>query len=236
MNSTKYDFANHVVLITGAKGGLGTHVTEAFLAAGAAVVGTSRNIKDADFPNPRFTAIAADLTSADAARQLTDAVVRRFRNIDVLVHVMGGFAGGQSIAETSDDTWDRMMSVNLRSAFNILRNVIPHMRRAGRGRIIAIGSRNAAEPAANLSAYNASKAALVSLVQTAALENKDLGIAANMILPATMNTEINRQAMPGADPSKWVEPKRVADAVIFLASDSGAQISGAAIPIYGEEV
>src|SRR5258706_16418282 len=129
-----------------------------------------------------------------------------------------------------------MMSLNLQSAFNILRCVIPHMRRAGRGRIIAIGSRNAAEPAANLSAYNASKAALVSLIHTAALENKDLGITANVILPATMDTEINRKAMPGADPSKWVQPAQVADAVVFLASDSGAQISGAAIPIYGQEL
>ena len=230
------EFANQVVLITGAKGGLGTHVTEAFLAAGATVVGTSRNIADADFPNPRFAGMAADLTRAEAARQLTDGVIRRFQKIDALVHVMGGFAGGQPIAETSDETWDRMMSVNLRSAFNILRCVIPHMRQARRGRIIAIGSRNAAEPTANLSAYNTSKAALVSLVRTAALENKDLGITVNVILPATMNTEINRKAMPGADPSKWVQPKQVADAVIFLASDSGAEISGAAIPIYGQEV
>jgi NAD(P)-dependent dehydrogenase (short-subunit alcohol dehydrogenase family) len=153
------EFANQVVLITGAKGGLGTNVTEAFLAAGATVIGTSRNIEDADFPNPRFVGMAADLTNADAARQLTDGVIRRFQKIDALVHVMGGFAGGQSIAETSDDTWDRMMSLNLRSAVNIWRSVIPHMRKAGRGRIIAIGSRNAAEPAAHLSAYNASKAA-----------------------------------------------------------------------------
>ncbi len=229
------EFANQVVLITGAKGGLGTNVTEAFLAAGATVIGTSLNMKDADFPNPHFAGMAADLTNADAARQLTDGVIRRFQKIDALVHVMGGFAGGQSIAETSDDTWDRMMSLNLRSAVNILRSVIPYMRQAGRGRIIAIGSRNAAEPAANLSAYNASKAALMSLVRTLALENKDLGITANVILPATMNTDVNRKAMPGADPSKWVQPKHVADAVVFLASDSGAQISGAAIPIYGQE-
>jgi NAD(P)-dependent dehydrogenase (short-subunit alcohol dehydrogenase family) len=230
------DFGDQVVLITGALGGLGSNVTEAFLAAGATVIGTSRTIKNADFKNPRFTAMAADLSSAEAAQQLIDSVIRRFQKIDVLVHVMGGFAGGQPIAETSDDTWDRMMSQNLRSAFNMLRSVIPHMRQAGRGRMIAIGSRNAAEPQPNLSAYNVSKAALVSLMRTAALENKDLGITANVILPATMNTAANRKAMPAADPSKWVQPRQVADAVVFLASDSGAQISGAAIPIYGQEI
>jgi NAD(P)-dependent dehydrogenase (short-subunit alcohol dehydrogenase family) len=109
------------------------------------------------------------------------------------------------------------------------------MRQAARGRIIAIGSRSAAEPAANLSAYSASKAALLSLVQTAALENKDLEITANVILPATMNTAANRAAIPGADPAKWVQPEKVAALVAFLASPAGAQINGAAIPVYGQE-
>jgi NAD(P)-dependent dehydrogenase (short-subunit alcohol dehydrogenase family) len=233
---TMNELSSQVVLITGANGGLGTAVTEAFLAAGAVVVGTSLAITDADFPNPRFTAIAADLTDARSAQKLADNVMGRYQKIDTLVHVMGGFAGGKPIAETDQATWDRMISINLNSAVNILRAVIPRMRQAARGRIIAIGSRNAAEPSANLSAYNASKAALLSLVQTAALENKDLDITANAILPATMNTLANRKANPDADPAKWVQPERVAALVAFLASPAGAQITGAAIPVYGQEV
>lgn len=128
-----------------------------------------------------------------------------------------------------------MLGINLKSAVNILRAVIPPMRRAGRGRVIAIGSRNAVEPAPNVGAYSASKAALLSLVQTAALENKDLDITANVILPATMDTFANRKSSPDADPAKWVQPKRVAALVAFLASPEGAQITGAAIPIYGRE-
>jgi NAD(P)-dependent dehydrogenase (short-subunit alcohol dehydrogenase family) len=230
------ELSNQVVLITGANGGLGTNVTWEFLAAGAVVVGSSLIIGDADFPNPRFSAIAADLTDAQAAQDLAGNVMRRFHKIDALVHVMGGFAGGKPIAETEDATWERMFSLNLKSAINILRAVIPQMRQAGRGRIIAIGSRNAAEPAANLSAYNASKAALLSLIQTAALENKDLNITANVILPATMNTLANRKSNPDADPAKWVQPERVAALVVFLASPAGAQITGAAIPVYGQEI
>jgi len=229
------DFSNQVVLITGANGGLGTDITEEFLVAGALVAGTSRAIADADFPNPRFTAFAADLTNARAAQKLAGEVIRRFHKIDVLVHVMGGFAGGKPIQETEDAIWERMIGINLLSAVNILRAVIPQMRQAARGRIVAIGSRNAAEPAANLSAYSASKAALLSLVLTAALENKDLDITANVILPATMNTLANRNANPAADPAKWVQPKRVAALVAFLASPAGAQITGAAIPVYGQE-
>src|SRR5215831_3749073 len=154
---------NQTVLVTGAKGGLGTYVTQAFLDAGATVVGSSRAIQGADFPHPNFAAIPADLTNADAARELADGTLKRFQQIDVLVPVMGGFAGGQPIPETDDATWDKMMNLNLRSAFNMLRAVIPPMRQAGRGRIIAIASRAALEPAANISAYNVSKAGLLAL-------------------------------------------------------------------------
>ena len=228
-----HDFNNQVVLVTGAKGGLGTSVTQAFLAAGAMVVGSSKSIQDSDFASPRFAAIPADLTVAESARQLVAATIRRFQKIDALVHVMGGFAGGQPIPETNDETWDQMMNLNLRATFNILRAVIPHMRTARRGRIVAIASRQAVEPAANLSAYNTSKAALVALIRTAALENKDAAISVNAILPGTMNTEANRKASPGADPSKWVQTEHVASLAAFLVSDAGAEITGAAIPIYG---
>jgi NAD(P)-dependent dehydrogenase (short-subunit alcohol dehydrogenase family) len=229
------ELTGQVVLVTGAKGGLGTYVTQTFLNAGARVIGSSRAIQDADFPNPNFAAIPADLTNADAARQLAAGTIERFRKIDVLVHVMGGFAGGQPIPETDDATWDRMMNLNLRSAFNTLRAVIPAMRQAGSGRIIAIGSRAAVEPAANISAYNASKAGLVALVRTAALENKDLGITANVILPGTMNTEANRKGATVSEQARWIQPQRVADLALFLASDA-AQITGAAIPVYGQDL
>ena len=227
---------NRVVLITGAKGGLGTSVTQAFLAAGAMVAGSSKTIQDSDFSNPRFAAIPADLTVADSARKVVDTAIRRFGKIDALVHVMGGFAGGQPIPETDDETWDLMMNLNLRAAFNVLRVVIPPMRRAGRGRIVAISSRQAVEPAANLSAYNSSKAALVALIRTAALENADAGITANSILPGTMNTEANRKGSPDADPSKWVQTEHVARIAAFLVSDAGAEITGAAIPVYGQSI
>src|SRR3954451_11342228 len=91
-----------VALITGAKGGLGTFVTEAFLAAGARVIGVSRSIRPEDFASPQFTAMPAELSNGDAALALAADVLAKFGRIDVLAHVMGGFAGGQSVADTSD--------------------------------------------------------------------------------------------------------------------------------------
>jgi NAD(P)-dependent dehydrogenase (short-subunit alcohol dehydrogenase family) len=126
-----------------------------------------------------------------------------------------------------------MFDANLNSAFHILRAVIPEMRKAKAGRIIAIGSRQAEEPGPKLGAYSASKAALVSLIRTVALENKDAGITANVILPGTMDTPGNRKDMPGADVSQWVQPASVASLVVWLAGDGGKDVTGATIPVYG---
>lgn len=225
-----------VVLVTGANGGLGRYVTEAFLETGATVVGTSRKIQPSDFTGPAFLAIPAEISTRGGAQMLVDQVVKRFGRLDVVAHTVGGFAGGQSIAETDDDTFQRMLELNLTSVFQILRATIPALRRSGDGRLIAIGSRAALEPGAGVGAYSASKAAMVSLVRTVALENKDAGLRANVILPGTMDTAANRKAMPNADFSKWVQPAAVASLMVWLAGDAGKEINGAVIPVYGSEV
>src|SRR5579872_7517895 len=222
-----------VALITGAKGGLGSAVTEAFLAAGAKVAGVSRSIQASDFPNPAFVALPADLSGGEAARKIVAEVLGRFGRVDALIHVMGGFAGGQSVADTDDATVDSMLDMNYRSAFFIARAVLPHMRQQGSGRILAVASRQGVEPGAMVGAYSASKAALVALDRTIALENKDRGIAANTVLPGTMDTPSNRAGDPKADTSQWVQPAQVAALLVHLASDAGADVTGAAIPVYG---
>jgi NAD(P)-dependent dehydrogenase (short-subunit alcohol dehydrogenase family) len=221
-------------LVTGATGGLGTLVTKALLNAGFAVVGLAPKIKQSDFDHPNFTAVPASLDSLSAAKKAADTVITGFGKIDVLAHLVGGFAGGQTIADTDDATFQRMLDMNLNSAFHMLRAVIPHMRKAGAGRIIAISSRAAEDPGPTVGAYSASKAALVSLIRTVALENKDAGITANVILPGTIDTPTNRKAMPGADTSTWVQPASVASLIVWLAGDAGKDVTGAAIPVYGK--
>jgi len=229
------DLHNKVVIITGAKGGLGTFVTNSFLEAGAHVVGVSRSIAQADFSQKNFSALSVELSSVENARRLADSVTAERGRIDALVHLMGGFAGGQSVAATDDGTLDRMLDLNLRSAFHMIRAVLPQMRAQGMGRIITIGSKAAVEPAAMSGVYAASKAALVSLVRTVARENSDRGISANVVLPGTMDTPANRASDPGADFSKWVNPCQVSKLLVHLASDAAVQVSGAVIPVYGGE-
>jgi NAD(P)-dependent dehydrogenase (short-subunit alcohol dehydrogenase family) len=225
--------AGKIALVTGANGGLGTSVTRALLDAGATVVGLSKSIQPSDFGHALFTALPADISKAETAKSAVDSVLERFSRLDILVHLVGGFVGGKTVVQTAPSTFQQMFELNVNSAFHMLRAVLPHMQHARSGRIIAIGSRAAENPGPGVGAYSASKAALVSLIRTVALESKEAGITANVILPGTMDTPANRKAMPKEDSSKWVQPASVASLIVWLAGDAGRDVTGAAIPVYG---
>ena len=218
-----------LAIITGAKGGLGSFITEAFLAAGAKVVGMSRSIQASAFPHPEFVAMPADLSSGQVARKVADDVVAQFGRIDALVHAVGGFADGRCHAR--QDAGSELPFGVLHRAGSAAAHATP-----GRRESLAVASRQAAEPGAMVGAYSASKAALIAPIRTIALENTDRGISANTVLPGTMDTPANRAADPEADPLQWVQPVQVAALLVHLASNAGSQVTGAAIPIFGGQV
>ena len=224
-----------VVLVTGANGGLGVAVTRAILDGGASVVGVSRKIEQSAFPDKTFVALKAEIMNLQTALKVVDGVLSHFGKLDALVHLVGGFAGGKSVAETDDATFEQMLEINLNSVFHVVRAVLPVMRKNLHGRIVAIGSRAAVEPGSAVGAYSASKAAMVSLMRTVALENRDAGINTNVILPGTMDTPANRKAMPTADTSKWVRTESVASLVVWLLGKYGDDVNGAVFPIYGRD-
>jgi NAD(P)-dependent dehydrogenase (short-subunit alcohol dehydrogenase family) len=225
-----------VVLVTGANGGLGAHVTQAFLRTGATVVGTARKIQASDFSGGAFTAIPGELSNSAGARLVVQQLIDRFGKLDILVHAVGGFAGGTTVAETDDSVFQRMFDLNLNSLLYVLRAAIPHLLKSGDGRVIAVGSRAAVDPGPGVGAYSASKAAMVSLMRTVAQEHKADGLRANVVLPGTIDSVANRKAMPDADFNKWVRPDAIADLIVWLAGDAGKDVNGAAIPIYGADV
>ena len=216
------------VLITGASGGLGTAVCQEFLASGAKVIGVDRG---AQASGP-FRMISADVSTAEGCESMVKQALEE-GPLDALVHLVGGFAGGSGVAETSDEIWDKMMNINLRTAFCCIRAALKPMQAAGRGRIAAVGTRMAVEPSPNFAAYAVSKAALVALVRNVAAEGQKFGITANVILPSTIDTPANRAAMPKVDFSRWVKPESIAKLLVFLVSDAASDTSGAVIPIYG---
>jgi NAD(P)-dependent dehydrogenase (short-subunit alcohol dehydrogenase family) len=190
----------------------------------------------AEFQHPSFFGVPADISNREGSTRLINEVLSRFGELHVLVHTVGGFAGGQAVVDTDDDTFQRMMDLNLKPLLHMLRAAIPPLRESGAGCVIAVGSRAAVEPGASVGAYSASKAAMLSVMKTVALENKDAGLRANVILPGTIDTPANRRSSPDADFSKWVRPAAIASLITWLAGDKGRDINGAAIPIYGSEI
>ena len=166
-------------------------------------------------------------------RKLVAVVLQMHGRIDAVLHLVGGFAGGQRIDETPGETWEELIAINLLPAWMLTRAVLPVMREARKGSLIAIGTSAALNPLPTLGAYGASKAAVISLIRTIAEENREHGIRANVVSPNTMDTPANRASMPAADPVKWVQPANVASLLVWLVGDAGAEVNGAVIPLPG---
>jgi NAD(P)-dependent dehydrogenase (short-subunit alcohol dehydrogenase family) len=227
---------NQVAIITGANGGLGGCVTRAFLDAGARVSAATFGDGRVDFEHPSLAEFQTDFSQCCAAASLVQKTLEKWGRVDALIHLAGGFAGGNAITKTDDATLERMLDLNVRGAFRVIRAVLPPMQSQRCGRILAIGSRAAVEPQALTAAYSASKAALVALIRSVAVETYEFGISANILLPGTMDTPANRAANPDADRTKWVPPRQIADLLLHLASDRASHVNGAVIPVFGRDL
>lgn len=221
-----------VILVPGGSGALGQAVVETLLAGGAHVASVAR--KPLSLEHARHFGIGADLRDGRAVGEVVGRTVERFGRLDALVHVMGGFAGGEPLKSTSDEIFERMVDMNLRGLFLTLRASIPHLERSERGRIVAVGARAGAEPAAGIAAYAASKAAVIALIKSVAGEIAESGGTANVVLPSMIDTPANRAADPEGDYAKWVKPASIAQLIGWLLSDAARDVNGAAIPIYGQ--
>ncbi len=219
-----------VVIITGASGGLGQTVTKAFVDSGASVVAVSSNWRSMP---PGVLAVSADLSTDAGCASVVQAALDGFGQIDALVHLVGGFAAGTAVEDTAADGWTKMMDLNFWPAVRMLRVVLPGMKARGSGRVAMIGSKGAADAAAGMAAYNASKSALMALVRTAAAECKGSGVTVNAVLPSVIDTPAGRGAASEGEIAKWVAPESIASLLVWLCSDAGRDVTGALIPVYG---
>lgn len=217
-----------VVLIAGGSGALGHTVVPAFLAAGVRAVTADRN-PSVDHNDGRLT-LKADVTEEVDVRRLVDEVTRKFGRLDVLVNLVGGFAMGR-VVDTEASLWQRMLTMNVTSAFLLSKAVLPHMLERGTGRILHVAAWAAVEPFPGAAAYLVAKSGLLALINVLALELKGSGVTVNGVLPTTIDTSANRASMPHTDPSMWAKPESIAETLLFLASDEAAQINGATVPI-----
>ena len=235
------NFRDKVVLVTGGTGGLGREVTMSFLEAGATVAVTFV------IPDEFNTLVSAaqrtgatppagakvDVTSEEAVQKFVGELVAKHGRLDILVNTVGGYAGGTNLWEVDAKTYDKMLNLNLKSGFVLSRAVVPQMIKQNRGWIVNIASKAAVDHAAGGALYEASKAGALALFDSLAADVKPYNINVNSVLPSIIDTAANRQAMPGADFSRWPKPQEIAQVILFLCSEESRVIHGATIPVYG---
>jgi NAD(P)-dependent dehydrogenase (short-subunit alcohol dehydrogenase family) len=232
-------FQGKHILVAGGTGGLGQAVALAFLNESAQVSVTY--IAEAEFTALKNLAgplagslhgYLVDVTNAVESANLIQAVETESGRLNALVNTVGGYSGGTPLWETAPEVLDRMMALNVRSGFALARAAVPGMLRDG-GAIVNVSSRSALDHAAGASAYAASKAAAVALMDCLAADLARTTVRVNTILPSIIDTEANRKAMPNADFKKWPKPEEIAKVILFLCTDDSVLIRGASIPLYG---
>jgi rhamnose utilization protein RhaD (predicted bifunctional aldolase and dehydrogenase)/NAD(P)-dependent dehydrogenase (short-subunit alcohol dehydrogenase family) len=178
-------FAGEIALVTGAASGIGKACVEAFLKRGAAVIALDINPDIIQtFTRPDVLCLPCDVTSAAQISAALDAAVQSFGGLDMLVLNAGVFPDGRAIAALADETWRRVMQVNLDANLMLLRESHPLLKLApGGGRVVVIGSKNVPAPGPGVAAYSASKAALTQLARVVALEWGADGIRINTLHP-----------------------------------------------------
>ncbi len=234
------DFSDKVVVITGAAGNLGSAVVRAFEAQGASLVLLDRKEGRLQeiFPaisglNKHLLVDGVDMTSKESVDDAFSKALALQGHVDVLVNTVGGYRAGTPVHETAVETMEFLMDLNARTTFLSCQAAVPHMLKAGSGKIINIGARQGTKGLAKAGVYAMSKSAVLRLTESLSAELKREGINVNAVLPGTIDTPANRKAMPDADLSRWVTPQAISEVILFLASDSASAVHGALIPVFG---
>ncbi len=235
-----YDYSDKVVVITGAAGNLGSAVVRAFEAHGASLVLLDREEGRLQETFPTISGMdkhllvdLVEMTSKDSVDDAISKAVAHHGQVDVLVNTVGGYRAETPVHETPIETMEFLMDLNATTTFLSCQAAIPHMLKAGSGKIINIGARQGMKGLAKSGVYAMSKSAVLRLTESLSAELKREGINVNAVLPGTIDTTVNREAMPDADYSRWVTPQAISEVILFLASDSASAVHGALIPVFG---
>jgi NAD(P)-dependent dehydrogenase (short-subunit alcohol dehydrogenase family) len=219
------------VVITGGTGGLGHAVVKRLI--GEYVCAVPYMVEDewrslhSEVGSERLIGAKLDLTDQVAVARFLSDVQKAHGPIYGVVNLAGGFAGG-SVEETSLDDWNKLLTLNLTTAFLVTHLALPQLRQRGEGRVLTISSAAALDRPKGLVAYNVSKIGVATLVESLANELKGTRITANTLQPGSMATPAMLKQMRA---DKLVPLRRVADTIAFLLSEAGGGISGASIPI-----
>ena len=232
--------ADKIALVTGVShdGQVGQAVARSLAAEGAAlaIVARSRDqvearAKELISSGARALALAANLADESEVLQVVERAASKYGRIDILVNLAGGLTRYKPAVEHTLEDWNHELNNNLLAAFLCSRAVFPRLRDGGGGTIINFA--RAGAPQANMVAYNCAKAGVEALTRTLALEGRDHGIRVNAVAPGLVDTKSNIEAMKPKDMKKWARKDDIARAVVFLASDASAGITGQTLAVTG---
>jgi NAD(P)-dependent dehydrogenase (short-subunit alcohol dehydrogenase family) len=218
------------VIVTGGTGALGRALVEAYVVRGDSVVvpwilAHERDAAANLWRDQAVTLVEADIAEETGARSVADAAPA----CEVLVNAAGGFQMAGDVDQTPLEMWDALYRMNLRTAVAMSRAVLPGMRRRKRGAIVHVTAAPALGAAPGIAAYAASKAGVALLTRSLDQEVAADGVRVNAIVPTTIDTPANREAMPDADFSTWTTPARIAEVVLWLTGD--VTVRGALVPV-----
>jgi NAD(P)-dependent dehydrogenase (short-subunit alcohol dehydrogenase family) len=240
------DLDGKAAIVTGAAGGVGRATVRLLSERGARVVAVDLSPSVLELEAESVLALEGDVAVAATAKRAVAAGDDRWGRVDILVNNAAQIVW-KSILETSEEEWDRVMAVNVRSMFLFCRAVIPLMEQQGGGAIVSTASISGLVGLAQQSAYSASKGAIVQLTRQLAIECAPARIRVNAVAPGAIDTPFLHRLLETADDppaiaaaiqaehplGRWASAEEVARSIVFLASDAARFITGSVVPVDG---
>lgn len=244
------DLAGKTALVTGASRGIGRAIAVGYARAGADLVVSARTaealaetVSEVEALGRKAFVVPADVTDRDAAQGMVRDAIAALGHLDVVVNNAGGTAFMAPLTELRFDGWTKVMRLNTESVVHVMQAVGPHLLDRGSGSVINVASVAALGGTPMLTPYGASKAAVVSLTKSAAIEWASRGVRVNALCPGWTATDLNRNlweneatsaAMMAHVPmGRWGRAEEMVGAAVFLASDSASYVTGQTLVVDG---
>lgn len=229
------------IVMTGGTGGLGTALAKRLVTQDVRLAVTYLLPNEAttfeetiELDDDRLVLKRVDAANPSAVNGFMEEVADLWGPVHGLAALVGGWAGGRDIEETDDLRVERMLDLNLRSAFYTVRAALPHLQKAEFGRIVLVGSRAAIENPPGQAAFNMAKAAVMALGRSVAAELEATNVTASVLVPSVIDTPATRATLPYADYVDWPTPDEIAGVADFLLTEEAGVMNGAMVPVFGK--
>jgi 3-oxoacyl-[acyl-carrier protein] reductase len=248
--------ANRVAVITGGATGMGRAMASKFAEEGCSVVVSDisessgkKAVDEISKAGGKAFFVRCDVTKNSQVQDMVNTAISKFGKIDILVNNAGGLGTLWSLAEVTEEDWDRIIDLNLKSVFLCCKAVVPHMKEKNYGRIINISSMGAVNPPRPVVHYHAAKAGVISLTQNLAIELVSYNILVNAIAPGPIRTEYYEPRLKNMTDAqreayfvtkgkttpmqRMGEPEEIAAVALFLVTEPSSYITGQLINVGG---